>query len=63
VAGALNSVVEFDGADRVAYLLEELIEQARKRGVPVPHSANTCSVPKLAAGAATCKVTREQAKD
>ena len=38
---ALDSVVEFDGAERAAYLLDELLGEARKRAVPVPFSANT----------------------
>ena len=33
--------MEFDGADRAAFLLEQLHEQARRHGVPVPFSANT----------------------
>ena len=38
---SLDSVVEFDGADRAAFLLEQLHEEARKRAVPVPYTANT----------------------
>ena len=38
---ALDSVVDFDGVDRAAYLLEELVAQARRRGARVPYSANT----------------------
>ena len=38
---ALDSVLEFDGADRAAFLLEELLRGARRSGVPVPYSANT----------------------
>ena len=29
---ALDSVVEFDGVDRAAFLLEELLDEARRRG-------------------------------
>jgi pyruvate dehydrogenase E1 component len=38
---ALNSVVVFDGADRTTFLLDELLNGARRNGVPVPYSANT----------------------
>ena len=38
---SLDSVVEFDGADRAAFLLEQLHEEARRHAVPVPYSANT----------------------
>ena len=38
---AFDSVIEFDGADRAEFLLEELIGEARRNGVPVPYSANT----------------------
>ena len=38
---SLDSVVEFDGADRAAFLLEQLHEEARKRAVSVPYTANT----------------------
>src|SRR6185312_9603407 len=38
---AFDSVIEFDGADRGAFLLGELIGEARRNGVPVPYSANT----------------------
>ena len=38
---AFDSVIEFDGADRAAFLLEELVGEARRNGVPVPYSANT----------------------
>ena len=39
--GAFDSVLEFDGADRAGFLLEELIGEARRKGAPVPYSANT----------------------
>jgi pyruvate dehydrogenase E1 component len=38
---ALDSVVEFGGADRAGFLLEELMDSARRAGAPVPYSANT----------------------
>ena len=38
---AFDSVLEFDGADRAGFLLEELIAEARRNGAPVPYSANT----------------------
>ena len=38
---AFDSVLEFDGADRAGFLLEELIEEALRNGAPVPYSANT----------------------
>jgi pyruvate dehydrogenase E1 component len=38
---ALSAVLEFDGADRAYFLLDELMHQARRNGAPVPYSANT----------------------
>ena len=39
---ALDSVLEFEGAERATFLLDELVGEARTpRGVPVPYSANT----------------------
>jgi pyruvate dehydrogenase E1 component len=38
---ALDSVVVFDGADRATFLLDELLNGARRSGVLVPYSANT----------------------
>ena len=38
---ALDSVLEFEGADRATFLLDELHGYARRRGAPVPYSANT----------------------
>jgi pyruvate dehydrogenase E1 component len=38
---AFDSVVEFEGADRAGFLLEELLDEARRVGAPVPYSANT----------------------
>jgi len=38
---ALDSVLDFEGADRATFLLDELHGHARRRGTPVPYSANT----------------------
>jgi pyruvate dehydrogenase E1 component len=38
---ALDSVVEFDGVERAAYLLQQLHGEARRHAVPVPFTANT----------------------
>jgi pyruvate dehydrogenase E1 component len=38
---SLHSVVERDGIDRAHYLLETLIEEARRAGAYLPYSANT----------------------
>jgi pyruvate dehydrogenase E1 component len=38
---ALDSVLEFDGADRAFFLVDELIAESRRKGAPVPYSANT----------------------
>ena len=38
---ALSSVVEYEGLTRAGFLLEELMEEARSSGAPVPYSANT----------------------
>ena len=38
---ALDSVVDFDGPDRAAFLLKELYEEAHRHAVAVPYSANT----------------------
>jgi pyruvate dehydrogenase E1 component len=38
---ALDSVLEFDGADRAYFLLDELLQGARRSGTPVPFSPNT----------------------
>ena len=37
---ALDSVVDFDGPDRAAFLLKELYEEARRHAVLVPYSAS-----------------------
>ena len=38
---ALDSVLSFEGTDRAQFLLGELLTEARRRGTPVPYSANT----------------------
>jgi pyruvate dehydrogenase E1 component len=38
---ALDSVLDFEGAERAHFLLEELIGEGRRRGAPVPYSPNT----------------------
>jgi pyruvate dehydrogenase E1 component len=38
---ALDSVVEFDGPERAAFLLQELQDEARRHAVKTPYSANT----------------------
>ena len=41
---ALASVVEADGPERAHYLLERLIDQARRSGINLPYSASTAYV-------------------
>ncbi len=38
---ALDSVLAFEGSERAHYLLAELMLEARRKGAPVPYSANT----------------------
>ena len=38
---ALDAVLEHEGADRAHYLIERLIDKARRSGAYIPHSANT----------------------
>jgi pyruvate dehydrogenase E1 component len=38
---ALDSVVEFDGVERAAFLLQQLHGEARRHAVPVPFTAST----------------------
>ena len=38
---ALESVLEFEGSERAAFLLDRLASEARRKGLPVPYSANT----------------------
>ena len=37
----LESVLAFEGPERAHYLLGELMHEARRKGAPVPYSANT----------------------
>jgi pyruvate dehydrogenase E1 component len=41
---ALEAVIEFEGTDRAHYLLERLVDLARRRGADVPFSSNTAYV-------------------
>jgi pyruvate dehydrogenase E1 component len=45
---ALDSVVEFDGVDRAAFLLQQVQDEARRHAVPVPFSATTAYVNTIA---------------
>jgi pyruvate dehydrogenase E1 component len=38
---ALGSVLAFEGSERAEFLLSELVTEARRKGAPVPYSANT----------------------
>ena len=38
---ALTSVLEFEGPERTHFLLDELVIEVRRKGTPVPYSANT----------------------
>ncbi|MFL5281030.1 MAG: pyruvate dehydrogenase (acetyl-transferring), homodimeric type [Rhodopila sp.] len=38
---ALDSVLAFEGVDRAQFLLENLADEARRQGAPIPYSANT----------------------
>jgi pyruvate dehydrogenase E1 component len=38
---ALESVLAFEGPDRAQHLLQEVVTEASREGVPVPYSANT----------------------
>ena len=38
---SLEGVIEVEGQDRAAFLLDELLSRARRRGTPVPYSAAT----------------------
>ena len=38
---SLDGVIEVEGPERAHYLLDQLIDGARRRGAPVPYSANT----------------------
>ena len=41
---ALSSVIERDGIERAHYLLEQLIDKARRSGANLPYSANTAYI-------------------
>jgi len=41
---SLEAVIEVDGPERAHYLIERLIEKARRSGTHIPHSANTAYV-------------------
>ena len=41
---SLDGVLEVEGPDRAHFLIEQVIEGARKKGAPVPYSANTAYV-------------------
>ena len=47
---ALDSVLRYEGPERAHYLLEQLLEQARRSGVPLPYSANTPYINTIAPG-------------
>src|SRR3712207_1528547 len=38
---SLDGVIEVGGQERAAFLLDELLGRAHRRGTPVPYSANT----------------------
>ena len=38
---ALDGVLEFEGAERAQFLLEQVLSEAHRKGAPVPYSANT----------------------
>src|SRR5215217_2072550 len=38
---SLDSVLEFEGPERAHYLLDALVDEARRQGAPVPYSATT----------------------
>ncbi len=42
--GALESLIEAEGLDRAHYLLERLIDKARRSGAYLPYSANTAYI-------------------
>ncbi len=41
---ALESVIEFEGTDRAHYLIEKMMDRARRSGVNLPYSSNTAYV-------------------
>src|SRR5262249_26723 len=38
---ALGSVLEFEGPERAHFIIDQIISEARRKGAPVPYSANT----------------------
>ena len=48
---SLEAVMEREGPPRAHYLLERLIDQARRNGAYLPHSANTAYLNTIPAGA------------
>ena len=48
---ALETVMEREGPPRAHYLLERMIEQARRNGAYLPHSANTAYLNTIPPGA------------
>jgi pyruvate dehydrogenase E1 component len=38
---SLDGVIDVEGQDRAAFLLDELLDRARRRGTPIPYSAAT----------------------
>jgi len=47
---ALNAVLEEEGAERAHFLLESLIEKARRSGVHLPHKSTTAYINTIPAG-------------
>ncbi|MBT7307797.1 MAG: hypothetical protein HN842_06240, partial [Gammaproteobacteria bacterium] len=41
---ALESVIEFEGTDRAHFLIEKMMDYARRCGVHLPYSSNTAYV-------------------
>ena len=41
---AIDGVLEHEGADRAQYLIEQVIDRARRRGAYIPFSANTAYI-------------------
>ena len=41
---AMESVIEHEGAERAHYLLERMVDLARRRGAHIPFSSNTAYV-------------------
>src|SRR5947199_5606125 len=60
---ALEGVIEVEGAERAHYLLERVLDGARRKGAPVPYSANTPylnTIPPERAGVARCHAPCDQ---